>query len=117
VVTKPLGVGPDVGGYEAVVLHCALQGGEHVRRVGSVLVLGQLGSAEEAVGVEGDLLGDRGVHVLGPKLQLELREHLAEHQERARPDDLDVDVALVHVSDVACRSSAVLLLGESRHAR
>ena len=87
-------------------------------RVRSVAVLGQLSSAEEAVRVELAPAGrSRRSRARSTDSIWYVDMHLAEHHERARADDLDVDVTLVHVGDVTGCSGAVLLFGEPASAR
>ena len=107
VPTQTLGVGTDVHGHQVPFLLAALDLFDAVGGVRSVRVLGQLAGREEAVREEGDLLADGVVGQPGPGLE-DVLGHPAHHEEGAGPDDLDVDVALVHVLHV--RGEHVLLV-------
>ncbi len=86
-----------------------------MRDVGRLGVLRELCGTKEPPRVELHLLGNRVVDVLGPKRE-EMVGHPAEHHERSRADELDVDLPLVHVRDVASRGSPVFLLGDDAAA-
>ena len=92
-------IGAGVGGDETQVLDAPLELTEHVRGIRRMAQLGQLRRADEAVREVLALDVDAVVDEAAP-VRNEVLLHEAHRAERPRSDDLDVDVALVHVVDV-----------------
>jgi len=93
------GIRTGVGRNEAQIFNAALELGEDVTSVGRIAQLRQLGGAREALGKILALRVDAVVDEPRPG-RGEVLLHEAHHAEGTRPDDLDVNVALVHVVDV-----------------